>query len=214
MPQPARSSKRNPGTSTRYITTLPPMGVRVTRTASLESINCPLTLPDRFAQSGATGIRRWRVRTALRRVPVGLVAGSQCADSPSIPVPCIPAMIPQPNRDRSWAESQILQRVQRPAPPEDFGPAMAVSGATSALGSPRSDRWILTHICPNCRMPYNRPISFLCGLPRTGLRCSPRCHPRNPALDVGAICLVLCTKRTLQSRLFIGNDEQVEGQPE
>jgi hypothetical protein len=47
------------------------------------------------------------------------------------------------------------------------------------------------------------PTSFLCGLPRTGLRRSPRCHPRNPALDVGAICLVLCTKRTLQSRLFI-----------
>jgi hypothetical protein len=72
----------------------------------------------------------------------------------------------------------------------------------------------VTHICPNCRMPYNRPTSFLCGLPRTGLRCSPRCHPRNPVLNVGAICLVLCTKRTLQSRLFIGNDEQVEGQPE
>jgi len=36
---------------------------------------------------------------------------------------------------------------------------------------------LLTHICRNCRMPYNRPTSFLCGLPRTGLRCSPRCHP-------------------------------------
>src|SRR4029453_4366778 len=83
--------------------------------------------------------------------------------------------------------------------------------------TPKGDRGAMvkmTHICPNCRMPYNRPTSFLCGLPRTGLRCSPRCHPRNPALDVGAICLVLCTKRTLQSRLFIGNDEQVEGQPE
>src|SRR5215831_18487048 len=56
-------------------------------------------------------------------------------------------------------------------------------------------------------------ISFLFR-PRTSLRCSPGGHPRNPARDVRAISLVLCAKRALQRRLFIGNDEQVEGQPE
>ena len=164
MPQPARSSTRNPGTSTRYITTLPPMGVRVTRTASLESINCPLTLLGRFAQSGATGIRRGE--SARRSDGFPSVGGrlTMCRQSLD-PVPCIPAAIRQRNRDRSWADSQILQRVQRPAgrfpvsgegrsarggaryefaPPEDLGLATAVSGATSAPGSPRSDRWVLT----------------------------------------------------------------------
>ena len=42
-----------------------------------------------------------------------------------------------------------------------------------------------------CRREHNRPTSLLCGLSPTRLRCSPGDHPRNPAADVGAICLVL-----------------------
>src|SRR5262249_5160925 len=71
----------------------------------------------------------------------------------------------------------------------------------------------MTQTCRNCHREHNRPISFLFR-PRTSLRCSPGGHPRNPARDVRAISLVLCAKRALQRRLFIGNDEQVEGQPE
>src|SRR5262249_759770 len=67
--------------------------------------------------------------------------------------------------------------------------------------------------CRNCHREPNRPISFLFR-PRTSLRCSRGGHPRNPARDVRTISLVLCAKRALQRRLFIGNDEQVEGQPE
>src|SRR5262245_56473890 len=71
----------------------------------------------------------------------------------------------------------------------------------------------MTQTCRNCHREHNRPISFPFRS-QTSLRCSPGGHPPNPARDVRAISLVLCAKRELQRRLFIGNDEWAEGQPE
>src|SRR5262245_13325707 len=69
-------------------------------------------------------------------------------------------------------------------------------------------------LAETCRRERNGPTSFLCGPSLTRLRCSPGDHPRNPAADVRAICLVLRAKRLLQRRLFVRDDKQVEAQPE
>src|SRR5215475_6407484 len=88
-------------------------------------------------------------------------------------------------------------------------------GSSDALEGPW-DPAAVTGPDPNLpKLPQgtNRPISFLCRL-RTSVRCSPGGHSRNPARNVRAISLVLCTERLLQRWLFVGNDKQVEGQPE